>query len=281
MDYPHLSDLQRAEFQILKAFDDICKRYNIKYYLADGTLLGAVRHKGFIPWDDDIDITMTRPEFEKFKSIADIELPESMFLSTFDTPGHIWLIPRIIDSNTRFYLNNAAKQKEIGAWIDFLVLDGVPKPGLKKTIWSFLFMLARLLYQFSNFSVSVNLNRKDRSLSEKAAIKIAMFTHIEKILNPVKMGHFYEWICTRNDFSKCDYCCMLSNSYEQRGVIPKIRGIIPKKWIGNGVQYQFEDLTVYGFEETDRYLTFLYGDYMQLPPIEERKSIHSVTKVED
>lgn len=280
MDYPHLSDIQCAEIKILKAFDLVCKKNSIKYFVVDGTLLGAVRHRGFIPWDDDIDITMTRPEYERFKTIADRELPSSMFLSTFDTPGHIWLIPRVIDKTTRFYLNNAEKQKEIGAWIDILVLDGVPEPGCKKTMWSIFYMFSRLLYQFSNFSTSVNIHRKDRSWIEKVAIKFAKFSHIEKLLNPIKMGHFYDWMCTRFDYDKCKSCCVLGNFYEQKGIIPKIKGIISKEWVGEGVEYQFEDMNVLGFQETDKYLTFYYGDYMKLPPIEERKSAHYLTKVE-
>ena len=82
MNYSHLSELQQAELHVLKVFDAICQKHNLKYYMSGGTLLGAVRHKGFIPWDDDIDITMTRKEYEKFKSIAETELPESMYLST-------------------------------------------------------------------------------------------------------------------------------------------------------------------------------------------------------
>lgn len=274
MDYSHLSDLQQAEFKILKAFDVIAKKYNIKYYLADGTLLGAVRHKGFIPWDDDIDLTITRSEYERFKTVAVRELPSSMFLSTFDTPGHIWLVPRIIDRNSKFYLNNAAKQKEIGAWIDFLILDGVPEPGIKKKIWGFLYLMARMLYQFSNFSTAVNLNRKGRPWYEYAAIRFAKITHIEKILNPVKMGHFYDWVCTRFDYDKCESCCMLSNTLQ-------LKGITPKSWIGEGVEYKFEDMTLLGLQETDKYLRFCYGDYMTPPPVEKRVSEHNVTKVEE
>ncbi len=280
MDYPHLSDLQKAELRLLKELDVVCRKHNIKYYVVDGTLLGAVRHKGFIPWDDDIDITMTRPEYEKFKEIADKELPLSMYLSTVDTPGHVWLIPRIIDRNTRFYLNSAEKKKEIGAWVDILVLDGIPEPGLKKSVWSLSYLFARLLYQFSNFSTSVNIHRKDRSWIEKIAIKFAKITHIELLLNPVKMGHFYDWICAINDYDKCKSCCVLGNFYEQTGMLPKIKGIIPKKWVGDGIEYQFEDMTVLGFQETDKYLTFYYGDYMQLPPVEKRVSQHYVTKIE-
>lgn len=274
MDYSHLSELQQAEYNILKEFDIICKRHGIKYYMADGTLLGAVRHHGFIPWDDDIDITMTRSEYERFKSVADKELPDSMYLSTFDSPGHIWLVPRIIDKKSRFYLNNAAKKKEIGAWIDFLIFDGVPNPGIKRKLWGCVYLMARMLYQFSNFSVAVNLNREGRPWYEYAAINFAKYTHIEKVLNPIAMGHFYDWVCRRYTLEECEYGAMLSDELQ-------LKGIIPVSWIGEGIPYQFEDMTILGLQETDKYLKFCYGDYMTLPPVEKRISQHNVTKVEE
>ncbi len=274
MDYSHLSELQQAEFKIFKAFDEICKKHNIKYYIVDGTLLGAVRHKGFIPWDDDIDVVITRKEYEKFEAVADKELPDSMFLSTYDTPGHIWLVPRIIDKNSRFLLNNAAKKKEIGAWIDFLIFDGVPEPGLKRKIWGAFYLLGRMLYQFSNFSTAVNLHRKGRPWYEYAAIRFAQLTNIEKILSPSAMGHFYDRVCRRYDLDKCRLGAMLSNAGQ-------LKEIIPKEWLGEGIPMQFEDMTVLGMQEYNKYLTFIYGDYMKLPPIEQRKSEHNVTKVEN
>ena len=202
-----------------------------------------------------------------------------MFLSTFDTPGHIWLVHRIIDKNSKLYLNNAAQQKEVGAWIDFEIVDGVPNPGIKRSIWSFFYLIARVLYQFSNFSTAININRENRSWYEKFAIRIAKLTHIEKVLSPVKMGHFFEWVCTRFNYEECEYCAMLGNTYQENNKIPQVRGVIPKQWIGDGVEFKFEDMSILGFQETDSYLRYCYGDYMTPPPIEKRVSEHNVTNV--
>lgn len=272
-DLSHLSKLQIAEFDIFKAFLKVCTDNNINYYMIGGSLLGCIRHKGFIPWDDDIDVAMTRKEYNKFLEHV-TELPSSMYLSTFDTPGHIWLVPRIIDKNTRFYLNNAAEKKEIGAWIDILVIDGVPNPGTLKFRWFALqYLLGRMLYQFSNFSTAVNLHRKGRPWYEYAAIKFARLTHIEKILNPVKCGHFYDRICSQYDFDKCPIVAPLSGALQ-------LKECVDKKWFGKGVTLTFEGLQVNGVEETDKYLTYIYGDYMTPPPLNERNR-HNVTKVED
>ena len=270
-DLSHLSSLQLAEFEIFKTFISICEKYGIEYHMTGGSLIGLVRHKGFIPWDDDIDVLMTRKEYNRFLDVADKEVPDSMYLSRFETPGHIWLVPRIIDRNTRFYLNNAMEKKEIGAWMDILVFDGVPAPGIKRKIFSFFYLMTRMLYQFSNFSVAVNMNKK-RPWHEAMAIKFAKMTHIEKILNPVRMGHLYRKVCSHYDLDKMEYGASLSGSM-------MLKEFIPKKWIGKGTLLPFEDVMVYGIDDNDVYLRYFYGDYMQLPPIEERNR-HNVTKVE-
>ena len=271
-DISHLSELQTAEFNVFKEFVKICEKNNLEYHMTGGSLIGLIRHQGFIPWDDDIDVLMTRKQYNKFKEIAQKELPSNMYLSTFESPGHIWLVPRIIDRNTRFYLNNATERKEIGAWMDILVFDGVPAPGIKRKVFIAFYLFARMLYQFSNFSIAVNMNKK-RPLHERLAIKFAQLTHIEKILNPVKMGHFYRRVCSHYDLDKMEYGASLSGSM-------MLKEFIPKSWIGKGSLLPFEDMMVYGIDENHTYLTHFYGDYMTPPPMDARNR-HNVTKVAD
>lgn len=264
----HLSDLQNAEFNIFRIFVDICEQKGIEYHMTGGSLIGLVRHKGFIPWDDDIDVLMTRKEYNKFLAIAAEELPESMYLSTFESPGHIWLVPRIIDKSTKFYLNNATKQKATGAWMDILVFDGVPAPGLKRKIFAGFYLFGRMMYQFSNFSEAMNMNKK-RPLIQRMVMNFAKYSHIEKILNPIKMGHLYRRICSHYDLDKMDYGASLSGSM-------LMKEFIPKKWIGKGTKMPFEDMMVYGIDENDTYLTHFYGDYMT-PPSADDRNRHNVT----
>ena len=272
-DLSHLSDLQRAELNVFKEFIKVCDKNELKYYITGGSLLGAVRHQGFIPWDDDIDVVMTRKDYESFKKIANKELPSNLILSTFDTPGHIWLVPRVIDTKTSFYLNNAAEKKEIGAWIDILIIDGIPDSGLRRNILKFFYLMARMLYQFSNFNTAVNLHKKGRPWYESAAIRFAQISHIEKILSPVKIGHFYDWVCSRYDLDNCKYGAPLSGAMQ-------FREVVPKDWFGEGKDYPFEDIIARGVDKADEYLTYIYGDYMTPPPMDDRNR-HNVTKVED
>lgn len=269
-DLSHLSELQKAELNVFKSFISICDKKGLKYYITGGTLLGAVRHQGFIPWDDDIDIVMTRKDYEKFKDMADKELPDNLYLSNFDTPGHVWLVPRIIDRNTSFYLNNATEKKEIGAWIDILIIDGIPTPGLKRNLMKFFYLMGRMLYQFSNFSTAVNLHRKGRPWYEYAAIRFAQLSHVEKVLSPKAMGHFYDWVCNWYDLDRCEYGAPLSGAMQ-------FRETVPKEWFGEGKQYQFEDIIVRGVDKAHEYLSYIYGDYMTPPPMDERNQ-HNVTK---
>ena len=272
-DLSHLSDLQKAELSVFKVFDAICRKHNISYYLTGGTLLGAVRHKGFIPWDDDIDIAITRKNYNQFAKIVKSELPENIYFSTFDTPGHIWLVPRLIDKDTKFYLNNATDKKAIGAWMDILIIDGIPDPGFKRGIMKVFYLLARMLYQFSNFSTAVNLHRKGRPWYEYAAIRFAQLTHIEKVLNPKAMGHFYDWVCSWYDLDRCNYGAALSGAIQ-------FKETCPKEWFGEGKPVEFEGMIVNGYDDSDKFLTYIYGDYMTPPPMDERNK-HNVTKAED
>ena len=273
MELSHLSELQKAELSIFREFDKICRKNNIYYYLTGGTLLGAIRHKGFIPWDDDIDIAITRKEYNRLAKVIESELPSNLYFSTFDTPNHIWLVPRIIDKHTKFYLNNAEEKKETGAWIDILIIDGIPDPGIKREIFKVVYLLGRMLYQFSNFSTAVNLHRKGRPWYEYAAIRFAQLSRIEKVLNPKAMGHFYDWVCRWFDLDKCHYGAALSGALQ-------FKETCPKEWFGDGKPVEFEGMVVNGYDESHKFLTYIYGDYMTPPPMDERNK-HNVTTVED
>lgn len=265
----HLSELQKAELDVLRVVSEICKERGLTYYLTGGSLLGAVRHHGFIPWDDDIDILMPRPDYETLKAHAKEYLPEQLLLSTYDTPGHIWS-PKIIDTSTKFYLNNALLKKEIGAWVDILVLDGVPAPGLKRRFFKYVYLFARMLYNFSTFSQSVNLHRK-RSLLDRILIGFARYSHIEKILSSKLTGNFYDRVCGHYSLDESEWAGAL-------GGVMRFREIVPKNWFGSGVIMDFENIKVNCVTEWDKYLTYIYGDYMTPPPMSDRNK-HNVTKL--
>ena len=120
-----LREIQLAELEVLLRFDEICKNNNYKYFLSCGTLLGAIRHKGFIPWDDDVDVMMPREDFQKFCAwiIANPQ-KDLEFCSRANTPNYVYGIPRLSDKRYR-YISNKTNMKniEIGAFIDIYPID--------------------------------------------------------------------------------------------------------------------------------------------------------------
>ena len=123
-----IKEIQKVELDILKQIIILCKKYNLKYALAYGTLLGAIRHKGFIPWDDDVDIMMPRDDFEKFRTIAINNLPAPYFFQDVLTdPQYPSFTAKVRNSNTKFVEQGYKKLNKMnhGIWVDVFVVDKV------------------------------------------------------------------------------------------------------------------------------------------------------------
>ncbi len=263
-----LNELQQAGLNILKVFITICKKYELTYYIYGGSLLGAIRHKGFIPWDDDVDIAMPRKDFEKFKEIQN-ELPDYMYLDTVDRKGHCWTPARIMDTRMVLETGFAVNRANMNVWMDILIIDGVPSPKtLKFKLFSFLYLTARLIYKFSNFSNEVDLQRK-RNWYETFFVKFALVTHIEKIIPQVLAGRFLDWVSRRYDMDKCEYCATLSGAL-------KMDETQPKYWFGTGRPLQFEDITINAMTESEKFLVKIYGEDYMTPPPPEKRNQHNI-----
>ena len=133
-------ELKKIELEMFKYYLAICEKHDLKYFLIGGTLLGAVRHKGFIPWDDDIDIGMPRPDYEKFLLVAQKELPEHIFLQTHNTDiEYPNCFAKLRNSDTTFIETSCKKLKiNHGIYIDIFPLDGCCiSPYWKYRLFSF------------------------------------------------------------------------------------------------------------------------------------------------
>lgn len=128
--------LQRLEFQMLTHVLAICEKHNLTYYISGGTFLGAVRHQGFIPWDDDVDLALPREDYEKLIAVLPDELPAPLQVSTFrNQRGYHRLWAKVSDPRLLIKNGEGSSLASEPCWIDVFPLDGAPPPGVRRTLW--------------------------------------------------------------------------------------------------------------------------------------------------
>ena len=249
-------ELQEIEVGILRDFIYVCEQLNIKYYLIGGTLLGAVRHKGFIPWDDDIDVGLMRDDYERFLKEAGELLPEHLFLQTYETDSEYpQVFAKIRDKNTAF-IETSVKDNKMnhGIFIDIFPLDRCNIDKRK----SFSFTLKQKIYTMRAGSLMKN-HKLDfrRSLIRQVCKLICPSPHKAQI----KLDKLFR--------SMPDGDCIINFS----GIYGD-RELMPEGWYGDGVFLEFENLQVRVPKEYTKWLSQVYGNYMELPPEEKRVTHH-------
>lgn len=259
--------IQDKILSILKEFISICKDNNLTYYALGGTLLGAVRHKGFIPWDDDIDIGMPREDYEKFKKIASNALSDNYKFLSEDTSNYKKAFSVIRDDSTKIIMNYSNEEQEESLWIDIFPLDGMPSNPLKKKYHSYRYLYTRMMVQLSQFNSLVNQKKENRPWFEKVIIRIANVVKIEKVVSFSWAQKKYLQTIKKYSFNE-GFAGNYTGAY-------KLREIVPSDYFGQPVLLQFEDLKLSCPHKFREYLTAIYGaDYMQLPPEEKRVFHH-------
>lgn len=261
-----LREVQMMQLEIMKLVDTICNKHNISYYLIAGSCLGAIRHNGFIPWDDDIDIAMMRADYDRFVQIFNTEFDTSkLFLQNYDSDhqfspalSRICIKGTFVDLKSERHLNTCKN-----TYIDVFPLDNVPDDlSQRKKQKFFLKILDRLialkqyhLYRDSNFEsfakrlVSLLLGVVPLKYLQKCRIK------------EMTRYALHDTQCVCSTVSKY--------GYDRQVMERKIYGL-PKRTI-------FENIMFNVPEYTDVYLRLLYGDdYMQEPPLNKRQTPISV-----
>ncbi len=251
-----LKALQKTEIGMLKVFVEICEKYHLRYFLLGGSCLGAVRHKGFIPWDDDIDVGMPRADYIRFFEVAPAELPSHLFLQNIQSePDYPANFGKLRNSETAFI---AASETHIkmnhGIFLDIFPLDGYRK--------DFLFDLKNKLYQkiaSGAYAVPKELRTGKRALLE-GVLKLLG-------LDAKKYRDKREVLLQTYPYDDCEIIANYCGAWGAKETMPK-------EIFGKGSKGEFEGFSVMLPEYPDQYLTRLYGDYMQLPPEEKRYSHH-------
>lgn len=257
-----MTELQSKLTEMLGFFHKLCEENDLRYYIIAGTLLGAVRHGGFIPWDDDIDVAMPREDYEKLRSMAPaleteqyrVEFPSA------DNKDYHYNMAKMYDKTTTLVEKKRYVVKK-GAYLDIFPLE-----GLGNTV-------ADAVAQVNAVKSSVNLYTavtcafiKRRSLVKNAAV-LAGRLLCPLFIKEHKLVEKVEDICKKYTFEQSRYVCVL---WGEAGV----KGIMPKTYYGKPTKIRFENLEVYGVEKPDDYLNIVYGNYMTPPPENKRISVH-------
>ena len=260
-----LKKVQQTEKEILVKFISICEKYDLQYFVVFGTLLGAIRHNGFIPWDDDIDVSMPRKDYERFLSIAEKECGEEYFIQTIDTdPAYHLFFAKMRRCHTKFVENSLQKaESHTGIYIDIIPYDHIPDDDklmskqIRRTE-----VLVRLL--------SVN-KVKEPQIGDRGIVQNFGAKCIWHLLH---YGMKVLGISGTTVWKKCkeEYCRYndISTKRSTSFFADAEKWIIYNEEMKTFLDMPFEDITVKVPVGYDKILERCYGDYLKLPPIEKR-----------
>lgn len=275
MDKETLRKVQLVQLEIAKEIKRVCNKYDIKYFLDSGTLLGAVRHKGFIPWDDDLDIGMLREEYEKFLEIAPRELSSQYFLQTWDNDSVYPLAFAKIRKKGTIYLEEGAgkNQTHNELYVDILPYDVYPSKKLQR-IWQG-FWIELYKHQMLLKAKATPWKHYPGSKVAKFVnkMKYALLSLLTLFISRPLIKKYYKKIMVRHN------CFPTKEVYEQTGASRYGKWVIPMECFTKYVQLPFEDDTFSCPADADLYLKCAYGDYMKLPPEDKRENRHGIIEI--
>ena len=258
LDEKMLRGLQMTELDLLCELDRICRKHGISYHIIAGTMLGAVRHGGFIPWDDDADVAMLRDEYERFRTICATELdPEKyVFQDHTQTPGYRWGYGKLRRRDSLFLREHQEHMPyEQGVFIDVFPIDSVPQSRLGRTVWNVrCFLIRKALW--------ARVGRiADRSALKRFCYRILDAIPEKKILRR------YEKLIGRSRKIRSEWARILMFP------TPNRQWAYRRKWYEKESEpIVFEGRTFSGVADADGYLTFKFGNYHELPPVHMRKT---------
>lgn len=259
LDSDGLRQLQLKELEILTYFVKFCDEHNLRYYLAGGTLLGAVRHKGFIPWDDDVDLHMPRPDYDKLPELwlkyANIEKYELAITDVEKNYRHHAY--SIVDKETTFIeYRNINDDIAQGVKIDVIPLDGAPQGKIAQKIQLFWAII------FAIFNVQ-RMPESQGGLLMKLGVKVALGI-VRKPESRFKLWKKAESHMKKYDFESSKYVKELIASFRT------MQCLYPRDRFTESKRFDFEDLKLPVHYYYKEYLSNAYHDYMKLPPIEKQ-----------
>jgi len=261
----NLRKLQLIDVAILDEIVKILAKYGLKYFLIGGTLLGAVRHQGFIPWDDDMDIAMPREDYELFLKKFAQELPTYLHVKNFKTDHtYKYYITRILDDRYKVKeLRDAnAETATTNLSIDIFPIDGTPDNKYQRKMYYLQIMALRATISLIQ-QENIDTERK-RQAYEKMLISFGTKLPLDKFLSANALQHQIDKLLKKQP-NDSHFIGTIMGAY-------RTKEIVPKEYFGRGTLVDFEGRQLVAPAQYDRYLTHMYGDYMKLPSSEEIQS---------
>ncbi|MDO4510807.1 MAG: LicD family protein [Bacteroidales bacterium] len=249
------SQVKAKEVEILDYIVHLCQEHGLRYYLSYGSLLGAVRHKGFIPWDDDIDISMPRADYEQLLKVM-LATPHSRFVTlTPRAKGYPYHYAKVVDLSTRLMEEELDDFAGNGLWVDIFPLDGVnaQEPTLQKKMAQYF-----------------NSCRASASFKQCPPGNKPWKWRVVKMIGTKAFARLVTLCSRRKAFDGAQYVAHMPTA---------LRYLFPRRLFDEVVKVEFEGRLYDAPAAYDEYLTILYGDYMQIPP-EDQRITHCVKAVE-
>lgn len=264
-----LQRLKETELAILIEFDRICSQIGVSYSLSSGTLLGAVRHGGFIPWDDDIDVAMLREDYNKFLAEGQKRLPDNLFIQTYETDEyHPHYFGKIRDLSTVLIdFSNQKLPMKNGVYIDIFPIDGVSSSPMVRRLDNTLLWIIWLV-KYSHTLVKTGKHNRQFKMTVKR-----MLNPLARIIGIQNLNRWETIIRTRHNLTGSQL------TFGDISVPPcplKPVELMPLSLFYNPVSTQFEKRAFQAIQDHHTYLSVMYGDYMQFPPLDKRTSSHDL-----
>ena len=256
-----VKDVQKKILETMKYIDKLCREHGIVYYIMGGTALGAIRHGGFIPWDDDLDIFMTPGEYEKFKRVFEEQQSRDFVLQEWRTTPNYLEYAKVRMNGTTFIEEQFKARKDMhhGIYVDIMILHKVPVGRLSQ----------KITYFYSKFVTLYGLSQRNWKPKTKAQALILKSLKIMpcKLMAKIAYKRIYKFDGRDDNFM---YCYWITPAKFRNGLFDKSFFEMP-------VDVPFEDTVLLGSEKIKEYLEYRYGDYMKLPSEEaQRAAVHAM-----
>ena len=263
LDQTTLRRLQLTELEMLLEIDRVCKKNGIRYTIIAGTMLGAVRHGDFIPWDDDADVAMTRDQYELFREACERDLDHERFSFQDDrlTPGYRWGYGKLRRNGTLFLREHQEHMPyDQGVFVDVFPLDPVPNSHLGRIVWN-----------VRCWAVRKVLWSRVGKLADKSAFRRGIYSLLDRIPEERALGWFNGLVGRASrTTSEWVRILMFPTPNREYGYL--------RKWYDSTKPATFCGFIFPGVSDADEYLSFKFGDYMTLPPQSQRKT-HPVSDI--